>query len=285
MLALTAAAPRPVEQATIPNPDERGNYLFRWTDENGDAREYLLILPDKISPQIKVTLRRSDDGGYVYRYAIANAKSAQRRLQSCYVDVTMPTRIVGTPPGWEGLRPGAVAPRAAWFKVGFVDRVQGIPDGITPGTAVAGFELASTNLPGVTEFTCHGDFNRLPSYLPRAVARQVRSLLMVDDELRVRAIGPIVTNSSASDIREVVRRILRTYRPALESIRLSNAIAVRQALDQVGVDADRSLRELRASLTTLRDLLGEPASPWGRQIVGGLKECIAYVLTKLPPPR
>ena len=74
------------------------------------------------------------------------------------------------------------------------------------------------------------------------------------------------------------------YRPALGSIRLSNAIAVRQALDQVGVDADRSLRELRASLTTLRDLLEEPTRPWGRQVVGGLKECIAYVLTKLPPP-
>src|SRR5687768_15768705 len=253
LLAVTAAAPPPVQQSTIPKPDERGNYLFRWTDENGAAREYLLILPDRIAPRITVTLRRSDAGGYVYRYAIANEKSAQRRIPSCHVQVTMPTQIGGTPPGWEPLQPSGIAPRAGWFKVGFVDRAEGVPDGVVPGTAVVGFELASMNLPGVTEFTCHGDMNGLPPHLPPAIARQARSLLTVDEELRVRAIGPVVMNSKETNVRELARRILRAYRPALESIQLPNAVAVSQALDRVDVDADRSLRELRTSLVTLRD--------------------------------
>src|SRR5687768_14856349 len=272
LLAVTAAAPPPVQQSTIPKPDERGNYLFRWTDENGAAREYLLILPDRIAPRISVALRRSDAGGYVYRYAIANEKSAQRRISSCMVEVTMPTQVVGTPPGWERGQPSGIAPRAQWYKLGFVDRAEGIPDGLAPGTAVVGFELASMNLPGVTEFTCHGDMNGLPPDLQPSITQQVESLLTVDDELKVRAIGPVIVNSDTPTVRELTRRILRAYRPALDSMQLPRSAAVVRAVNQVEVDADRSLREVRESLTALRDLLlEEPASPWGRQVVGGLR--------------
>jgi hypothetical protein len=284
LLTGNASALQPAGQAAIPAADERGNYLFRWTDEQGAARQYLLVLPDMIAPRISVTLRRSDAVGFVYRYAIANEKSAQRRVSSCMVDVMMPARVVATPAGWESGQPSGIAPRAQWFKVGFVDRVLGIPDGLPPGTAVVGFELASVNLPGVTEFRCHGDMNGLPPDLPPSITQRVESLLTVDDELKVRAIGPVIINSDTPTVRELTRRILRAYRSALESIQLPKSAAVVRALNQVDADVDRSLRELRASLTALRDLLEEPASPWGRQVVGGLRECIAHVLTRLELP-
>ena len=267
-----------------PAPDQSGNYLFRWKDSGGSDREFLFVPGGKIAPQIGVTVSRQDGVSFLYRYLIANGRTAVEKLANCYVDVAMPARIINTPAGWESGQPSEIAPRAGWFMLRFTD---GVPNGAPPGSEVDGFEIASVNLPGATEFTCWGDGlpHRLPDDLPTSIVEQLDTV-PGSREVVVRSIGPVIPRPD-DPIPTLLRRVIRNYRQPLAASAHQSRKSLVAALDQLGdalTAGDRN--RLLSTLTGLADQLGQNTEdPWGRQLAKGLYECITYVFTRLEQTR
>jgi hypothetical protein len=283
ILVTTVAVAQSVPpQVQIAPRDPQGNYVVRWTDQRGVRRELLFMPGNKISPRIHVVVRGAAASGYVYRYTIANEKAARHKIHSCAIELAMPAQIMSTPVAWEPLQPSRIAPRAGWYRTGFVNDV---PEGIAAGASEAGFEISSSNLPGVTEFKCRGNVSStvLPDDLPVEVERRLETL-PVDEVVVIRAIGPILEKDQASTA-VLVRRIVRSYRVAIAASRLPNAAALVRALDVMTERADGPAGELRTAVTAVSGLLTDSSDPWARQLAAGLRECLTYLLNRLTSPR
>ena len=279
-LTLSAIA-QSVSQVEIKPRDPQGNYVVRWRDERGVRRELLFMPGNKISPRIDVVVQGTAGSGYVYEFRIANEKSARHKIYSCAIELMMPARIAGHPIGWEPLQPSSIAPRAGWYKTGFVNDV---PEGIAAGSSERGFRITTPNLPGVTDFKCRGnvDSSGLPPDLPVEVEQQLEKL-PVDEVVVVRTIGPVIEKEQES-IPVLVRQIVRNYRVAIASSRLSNASAIVAALDQAREKAAGPPGELRSALARVRELITDSPDPWAMQLAAGLRECVTYALARLSQP-
>jgi hypothetical protein len=256
-------------RSVVPSPDANGDYHWRWTEAAGTEREWILVPENKISPLVHVAISQRGDGSYVYAYDIRNGKSAAQGIHRCFIELAMPAQVHATPPDWSVFEPRDFAPRVGWaLDVGD----DGQKRGIAPGIGVAGFEVSSALLPGVTTFWCTSNADPTPSPddLPPVILKQLERL---PDMLHVRgqAIGPVLASPNGS-FETLVARVIRNYRRALQTSQLSDRTALVDELDQLAGARGQTAQRI------LKGLIGRLAysgpDPWSKQLAEALTLCL-----------
>jgi hypothetical protein len=160
--------------------------------------------------------------------------------------------------------------------------VNGEPDGLAAGESRDGFEVISVNLPGVTTFRCRGNLasSPLPHDLPAAIEDTIVNLPQSSPGVG-QTIGPAIERPD-DPVPVLLRRVVRNFRLAIRSSGLPDARAAVEALDRVGEAADANSATVRMRLDALSALLPQnPVDRWTRELVGALRQCIAFVSARL----
>jgi hypothetical protein len=273
---LVAAPQRDSARHVVPLPDANGDYHWRWTDASGTDRTWTLVPENKISPLLGVAVSRSGDGSYLYAYDIRNGESAAQGIHRCFIELAVPTRVHATPPGWVVAGPSDFAPRVGWA-LAFGD--DGQKRGIAPGSAVAGFEVSSALLPGVTTFWCtsNAEPSPWPDDLPTSILEQVERLPALL-EVKGQTIGPILASPDGA-FETLVPRLIRNYRRALQTSQLTDRAILVDELDKLA-----SARGEGAQLI-LKRLVGRLAyrgpDPWSKQLAEALAQCLREMSARI----
>jgi hypothetical protein len=120
-----------------------GEYKIRYTFE-GQNQEIAFVPATQVAPDVRVEVRRQDDGAFHYLYRVSNGPRARQQLSSFAITGVSIATQDSPPPEWES---GSVASRA---RVYWHHRVSGDRRGLPPGAFQSGFGVVSSMLPGPT---------------------------------------------------------------------------------------------------------------------------------------
>jgi len=276
---LFACACVAAQQPATPAPDANGNYRWTYVDSNGKERQFTFFPATRIAPTVRTAVAEID-GITTFTYTIGNGASAMQRLRGCIVEVSLPTKAVATPKGWEPARdPTRVVPRVGWFVLGASGPEQ---TGIRAGSEASGFQISSPALPGVVEFRCRGQVQRAeePDDLPEGIQEQLGQLAGLD-YLAVPAMGPIVPIGDGS-VFALVSRIVRNYRRPLQASNVVDKVAVVQALDALLTKAPKDNETLREGIRAAMGLVARPQDDaWSSELSRGLQLALDRALRRL----
>jgi hypothetical protein len=163
ILGVMASQPLFAEEDSLTLIPTTGNYLLRYTDDDGVLVEMTVIPPTKVKPVFSSQFLAQTSGNTRYQYQVAVEASSPQGLEGFRMDVS--SALIGktyedaeggtpaaTPPGWDGdIIPSLVdvpgVQRISWFISGLLGENE--MEGLRPGSKASGFIVDSTDLPGI----------------------------------------------------------------------------------------------------------------------------------------
>jgi hypothetical protein len=254
-----------------------GSYLIRYRVGDVD-REYVFEPATLIAPAVTTEVTLDGQASrFTYRYRVANHENAVQQMHSISISAITPSRVAGTPPGWEEL-PLSKIGRIAWYMKPVGEAKLGIP----AGAFQDGFVIESESLPGPAEARCAGNapFPTVTPDIPDEVKNRISELVRTN-YLVVNVLAPVIAsglNEPELDAATFLSRIRAAYEAGLIRSKHRHAAEINAALGRVVVAAqsatpDRRPTELEAVQVLLRDA-GE--DEWSKTVSDGLSLALSY---------
>jgi len=162
--------------------DKTGEIVVYWPDPSSPVRwvSYRFWLQNRVDPQIRVEIKRKDDGVYKYRYAVRNGASAKSGIWTWDVVGPPNSEIEISHTTWPGTNAHVAAAPQVFLpdtpNGAFLSWLRNDAPPIEPGSEVSGFEIDCRFLPGFTTAYASGEgglLHRPPAEFSEEVEEQV----------------------------------------------------------------------------------------------------------------
>jgi hypothetical protein len=212
----------------ISYPERLGAEDF--ADNPGPIKTLRYVLPNKILPIVRVSVRKDTRGGFVYDYSIQDGASVEQPITAWFLALDSPDFVTEKSGSglWKGLqtpRPTPANPAVPfhleppaylllWFPRG-TGRAGSATSGAIQPSEAATFNIRSPARPGFVRAFFDGQNRGDPTEdMPDDVAREIEPFLRLENKTKRRMLGPAFalntpTNLIAMRLRESAEQLIQ----------------------------------------------------------------------------